>query len=198
MESKLEPDHMHEPLIAPIVRGYEDSYLKLSRNRCIFFTEDVSDTSAAELATMLLYYDHLDHSEPISLYLHSGGGAVSGLMNIYDIIQMIKAPVKTILLGKCYSAAAVILASGTKGERYALKSSKVMIHGVQFGFPLLGKDLVDSKNYIEFLGDINDLLLKILAKHTGQTLEKLKADCAREYWMTAQEAQAYGIIDHII
>jgi len=191
-------DHEHGPLQAPLLRGYADSYVKMSKNRAIFFSEDVSDKAAAELSAMLLYYDNADHEEPIHLYIHSNGGAVSGLNNIYDVMQMVHAPIKTILLGKCYSAGAVILAAGTKGERYALRSSNVMIHGIQFAFPIAGEDMSNNKSYLEFINDTNDLLMKILAKHTGHPLEKLKSDCSRELWMDAKAAQAYGIIDHII
>lgn len=192
-------DHDHgAPFQAPLLRGYADSYLKMSKNRAIFFAEDVNDKVAAELSALLFYYDNIDQEEPIHLYIHSNGGAVSGLSNIYDVMQMIHAPVKTILLGKCYSAGAVLLAAGTKGERYALRSSNVMIHGIQFVFPLPGDDITTSKNYLEFIEENNDLLMKILAKHTGQSLEKIKADCSREYWMDAKSAKEYGIIDHIL
>ena len=119
-----------QPLQAPLLRGYADSYVKLSGSRSIFFEEDFTIKSAAELSALLLYYDHLDQEEPITLYLHSNGGDTAGLMNIYDVMQMVKCPIKTVLMGKCYSAGAVILAAGTHGERYALRSSKVMIHGV--------------------------------------------------------------------
>lgn len=188
----------HGPMIAPMVRGYAESYVKMSKARSIFLAEDITDRSAAELSALLLYYDHMDHEEPIHLYLHSNGGAITGLLNIYDVMQMVEAPVKTILLGKCYSAGAVILAAGAKGERYALPGSRIMIHGVQFVFPVPGEDMTNSKNYLEFIEDTNDLLMKILSKHTGQPTAKLKADCAREYWMSAQEAKEYGLIDHVI
>jgi len=198
MKTNTKNDSEHDHFVAPLLRGYADSYLKMTKNRSIFFAEDVSDKAAAELSALLLYYDNQDHETPIHLYIHSNGGAISGLSNIYDVMQMIHAPIKTILLGKCYSAGAVILAAGTKGERYALKSSNVMIHGVQFTFPIPGDDIKTSKNYLEYVDDINDLLLKILSKHTGQPLDILKADCAREFWMDAKAAQEYGIIDHII
>jgi ATP-dependent Clp protease protease subunit len=191
-------EHEHGPLVAPLLRGYADSYVKMSKFRSAFLSEDVTDKVAAELSAMMLYFDHQDHEEPIQLYLHSNGGAISGMLKIYDVMQMIHAPVHTILLGKCYSAGAVILSAGTKGERYALRSSNVMIHGIQFTFPIPGEDMVNSKNYLEFVDDTNDLLMKILSKHTGQTLEKIKEDCAREYWMDAKAAKEYGIIDHII
>lgn len=196
MNKKIE--HDHEPLHAPLLMGYADSYVKMSKNRAIFFSEDVSKKACVELSALMLYYDNIDHESPIHLYIHTDGGDVSGLSNIYDIMQMIHAPIKTILLGKCYSAGAVMLASGTKGERYALKSSKIMIHGIQFVFPLPGTDLTASKNYYEFVKDNNDGLMKMLAIHTGQSLDKIREDCKREYWMDAKAALAYGIIDHII
>ncbi len=191
-------NHELEPIKPPMLMGYSDSYVKLSKSRSIFLSEDVSKKSSAELSALLLYYDSLDHSQPINLYLHSNGGDAAGLSNIYDVMQMISAPVKTICLGKCYSAAAVILAAGTKGERYALKSSKVMIHGVQFGFPIPGHDIINSKNYYDFVKDNNDNIMKILANHTGHPLEKLKKDCSEDVWMDAKSALKYGIIDHII
>ena len=91
-----------------------------------------------------------------------------------------------------------MLASGTKGMRYAFKSSKIMIHGVQFGFPLPGQDIITSKNYYQFLKENNDIIMKILANHTGHSLEKLKSDCSEDMWMDAKTALEYGIIDHII
>lgn len=191
-------EHDHEPYRIPLVLGYAESHIKMSKNRAIFFAEDVSDKVAAQLSALLLYYDNADHEEPIHLYIHSNGGAVSGLSNIYDVMQMIHAPVKTILLGKCYSAGAVLLAAGSKGERYALRSSNVMIHGIQFAFPIAGDDISNNKSYLAFIEETNDLLMKILAKHTGQPLDKIKSDCAREYWMDAKAAKEYGIIDHIL
>jgi len=194
----MKKNNEHDQLVAPIVRGYEDSYLRLTKSRTIFLSEDISDSLAADLSALLLYYDNQDYETPINLYLHSNGGTVSGLLNIYDVMQMVHAPIKTILLGKCYSAGAVILAAGTKGERYALKSANVMIHGVQLVFPLPGADLINSKNYLKDADDVNDMLMKILAKHTGQTLEKVKKDCEREFWFNAKSSLEYGIIDHII
>jgi ATP-dependent Clp protease protease subunit len=160
--------------------------------------EDISDTMAAELSALLLYFDNEDHEEPIELYIHSNGGAATGLANIYDVMQMISAPVKTVCLGKCYSAAAVLLAAGSKGERYALKHSSVMIHGIQAGFPIPGHDITSSKNYYEYLDDHNDNIMKILAHHTGHTLQKIKEDCKQDVWMDAKQALEYGLIDHIV
>lgn len=190
--------HNHEVSRGPLLTGYADSYVKLAKNRMLFVSEDVDDPMAAELSAMLLYLDNEDHEAPIEMYIHSNGGAVTGLCNIYDVMQMISAPVQTVCIGKCYSAAAVLLSAGTKGMRYAFKNASVMIHGVQFAFPLPGQDLTSSKSYLDFVNENNDSIMKILAQHTGHTLQKLKEDCKGDLWLTAQEALKYGIIDHII
>jgi ATP-dependent Clp protease protease subunit len=113
-------------------------------------------------------------------------------------MQMISAPIKTVCIGKCYSAGAVLLAAGTKGERYAFKSSSVMIHGIQAVFPIAGHDMTASKNYFEHLESHNDNIMKMLAHHTGHSLAKVKEDCKKDIWMNATQALAYGLIDHIL
>lgn len=188
-------NHEHE---RPILTGYTDTYIKLAKHRVVVVAEDVSDHMAAELSALLLYFDNEDHESLIEMYIHSNGGAASGLTNIYDVMQMISAPVKTVCLGKCYSAGAVLLAAGTKGERYAMKNSSIMIHGIQAGFPIPGHDITTSKNYFDFLKDNNDNIMKILANHTGHSLEKVKTDCKQDVWMDAKQALDYGLIDYII
>lgn len=197
---KSNQSHPHDsaPMHAPLLTGYEDTYVKLAKSRVIFLPELVTNESAAQLSAMLLYYDNEDHNEPIELYIHSDGGDVSGLSNIYDVMQMIQAPIKTICIGKCYSAGAVILAAGTKGERYAFRHSKIMIHGMQCSFPIPGHDIVNSKNYYDFLKENNDNIMKILAHHTGHPLEKVKRDCLEDVWLDPKQALDYGIIDHIV
>lgn len=191
---KIQPDHeLSQPL-----SGYDETYIRLANNRVIFLSEDVTKESAAQLAALLLYYDNENHDEYIELYIHSSGGDASALINIYDVMQMIKAPIKTICLGKCYSAGAVILAAGTKGERYALRNSQIMIHGIQCGFPVPGHDIINSKNYYEFLEEHNDNIMKMLAQHTNQPLEKVKKDCLQDVWLDTKQALEYGIIDHIV
>ena len=191
---KLEHDHFH----APMLTGYADTFVKLAKNRIVFVSENITDTMAAQLSALLLYFDNEDHESMIEMYIHSNGGAATGLSNIYDVMQMIQSPVKTICIGKCYSAGAVLLAAGTKGERYAFKSSSVMIHGIQFGFPIPGHDMTSSKNYYEYLTENNDKIMKILAHHTGHPLDKIKSDCTQDVWMDAKQALAYGIVDHIV
>jgi ATP-dependent Clp protease protease subunit len=187
-----------DPMKAMFALGYQESHIKMSKTRSIFFSEDVMKRSGAELSAMLLYYDHQDHGEPIYLYLHSNGGDLAGLSNIYDVMQMIEAPVKTILMGKCYSAGAVILAAGAKGERFAMPSAKVMIHGVQFGFPIPQDDMKNNASYLKFIEGENDKVIRMLSKHTGQPLEKVREDCKREMFFDAESALEYGLVDQIL
>lgn len=188
-------DEMDNP--SSMYLGYTESYIRLAKDRVIFVSEDITKQSATELSAMLLYYDNENHDD-ISIYLNSRGGDAAGLSNIYDVMQMIHSPITTICMGKCYSAAAVILAAGSEGQRFAFKNSRIMIHGIQASFPIPGTDVTNSKNYYEFLEDNNDNIMKILSKHTGQPLKKLKDDCSRDVWLTAREALNYGLIDKII
>lgn len=189
--------HQHDAPKMSMSPGYVETYIRLSKDRIIFLSENVTKQSAADLSALLLYYDNLSQDD-ISIYLHCNGGDAAGLANIYDVMQMVKSPIKTICIGKCYSAAAVILAAGTSGERYAFKHSKIMIHGIQAGFPIPGHDMTNSKSYYEFLKDNNDSIMKILSQHTGHPLDEIKQACTRDVWMSAQEAKNYNIVDHVL
>ena len=189
-------DHGTKEPTAPS-HGYFETYVKAAKSRVIFFSDVVTKKSAADLAAMLLYYDNISHEDPIYLYLNSPGGDAAGLTCIYDIMQMISAPVKTVCMGKAYSAGAILLASGT-GGRFAFKNSEIMVHGIQCIFPLPGEDIASSKNYFSFLKDNDDNIMKILARHTGHSLEKIKKDCEQDMWLSPKEALDYGIIDDII
>ena len=105
------PPHKEPGWRPPFFTGYQESYVKLSKHRIIWVSEDVTDEMASELSALLLYYDNEDHEAPIEMFINSHGGAVSGLFNIYDVMQMIQAPVRTICMGRCYSAGAVLLLS---------------------------------------------------------------------------------------
>lgn len=181
-----------------IFPGYTESYIKLAKDRKIFLTEEIDKDNASDLAALLLYYDHLDPDDPVTIYIHSPGGQTAGLIHIYDVMQFVKAPVRTICMGRASSAAAVILASGAKGERYAYKNSEIMIHGVQGIFPIPGMDIKNNKSFFDFFKNHNDDVMKMLARHTGQTLAQVKEDCASDHYLTAQAAKKYGIIDEII
>lgn len=198
LKNKHNHEHDHDGLRAPLLPGYADTYVKLAKHRIVVISEGISDKMAAELSAMLLYFDNEDHGEQIEMHIHSDGGVATALGNIYDVMQMIQSPIKTVCIGKCYSAAAVLLAAGSKGERYAFKNSSIMIHGIQLGFPIPGHDMTSSKNYFNFVQDNNDNIMKILAHHTGHSLEKVRSDCEQNVYMDAKQALEYGLIDHII
>jgi ATP-dependent Clp protease protease subunit len=190
-----EHGHIHH---APPLAGYMETYVKLAKHRVLFISEDVSDEMASQLSAMLLYFDNEDHESLIEIYINSHGGAVTGLFNIYDVMQMISAPIRTICAGRASSAAAVMLAAGTKGERCAFPNSRIMIHGIQCLFPIAGYDITNNKNYHDFLLEHNDSIMKVLSHHTGQTLDKIKQDCKEDIWLSPKQALEYGIIDQII
>lgn len=178
---------------------YSEFYIKLTKNRTIFLSEDLTREIGASIIAMLLYFDNEDPNEEITILINSNGGDASALMAIYDVIQMISAPVKTVSLGKCYSAAAVLLAAGTKGKRFALKHAQIMIHGLQCSFPLIGEsDQLSSENYFRFLNKSNLDVMRILAKHTGKNIKQIEKDCTRDFYLTAESSLQYGIIDRIL
>lgn len=192
-------DHELEGLLDLQSSKYYETYVKLTKDRAIFLTEDFSKEMSSALTALLFHYDHQNSEEDITIYIHSDGGDSAALTNIYDVMQMLKAPVSTVCLGKAYSAGAFLLAAGTKGKRCAMSHSEIMIHGIQCQFPAFGEEHpVSSKNYFEFLNDMNDNIMKILAKHTGHTLEKVKLDCAKDLYLDPKQALAYGIIDEIL
>ena len=112
---------------------------------------------------------------------------------------MIQAPVKTVCMGKCYSAAAVLLATGSPGKRLAFRNSQIMIHGLQCAFPILGEsDSISTENYFNFLTKSNTTVMKMLSKHVGKSIKELETDCLRDLYLTSEQALKYGMIDKIL
>jgi ATP-dependent Clp protease protease subunit len=177
---------------------YKDSHVMLSKARTIFLAEEVTSNLASQIIAMLLYFDKENPELPIHMYIHSVGGSIHGLFGIYDVMQMIRAPIITICAGECYSAAAIILAAGTKGYRMAMKNSKIMIHGLQCLWPLPGIDVKNSQKYHTFLKQLNENVMETLAQHSGQSLDKVRKDCLEDVWFSPNDAKRYGIIDRII
>lgn len=175
------------------------AHIELSKTREIFVAEGITTKTATTLCNALLYYQYTAPKEPVTIYINTNGGEVAALTQMYDVMQIITCPVHTVCLGKAFSAGAWLLATGSKGERSAMKNSRIMIHGMQLGFPV-APDIseADSGNYIEWCDKVNERILTILAKHTGQTLEKIRQDCARDLFLTAEEALKYGLIDKLI
>ena len=178
--------------------SYGDYYVKLgTSNRTIFLNEGFTKATSNAMSALLLHYDNQSNEE-ITVFINSNGGDVDSLSNIKTIMDMVHSPIKTVCFSKAYSAGAVILAAGTKGSRYICEHANVMIHGIIFpiGLPENGHHS-DSEQYYKFLEKCNTNLLKILASCTGKPLDRIKQDCSRDFYMTAKEAIAYGMVDHI-
>ena len=175
-------------------RAY-DIYSRLLKERIIFLGEEVNEHTANIVVAQLLHLAHEDPEKDISLYINSPGGSVYDGLAIYDTMNFIAPDVATYGIGLQASMGAFLLSSGAKGKRFALPHAKVMIHQPSSGTRGKVTDMeIDLK---ESLG-IKDLLAKILAKNTGQKLAKVKADMERDYWMTAEEAKKYGLVDQVL
>lgn len=175
-------------------RAY-DIYSRLLKERIIFLGGPIMDPVANIVIAQLLFLQHEDPKKDISLYINSPGGSVSAALAIYDAMQYVKPDVSTICVGFAASAAAVLLAAGSKGKRYALPNSEVMIHQV---FGAAEGQAVDVKITADHIIHIKDKITRILAKHTEQSLSKVEKDTDRDFYMDAGEAKAYGIVDQII
>ena len=175
-----------------------DVFSRLMMDRIIFLGTQIDDYTANTLQAQLLYLDSVDSGKDISIYINSPGGIVTAGLAVYDTMQYIKSPITTICMGMAMSFGAVLLAAGSKGKRYALEHSRIMIHQpLIYGGGLSGQvtDIdVETKELLLTKSKLAD----ILALHTGQTREKIIADTERNCYMSAQEAKEYGLIDEII
>jgi len=172
-----------------------DIYSRLLKDRIIFLGTPVDDQVANLLIAQMLFLDHDDPEQPIRLYINSPGGAVYAGLAIYDTMRMVKAPVHTLCMGMGMSMGAVLLAAGEHGHRAALPNSRIVIHQGSSGFQGNIPDLeVQAKETFTVV----NTLIQIMADHTGQTFEKVKADTQRDYYMTAEEAREYGLIDEVL
>lgn len=175
-------------------RAY-DIYSRLLKDRIIFLGTPIDDAVANIIAAQLLFLESEDPAKDISLYINSPGGAVSAGMAIYDTMQYIKPDVATICIGQAASAAAILLAAGAKGKRYALPNARVMIHQVLGGAEGPATDVeIRTREMLR----IKHALNAILAKHTGKTPEQINKDTDRDYFMDALEAQKYNLVDKVI
>jgi len=167
----------------------------LLENRIVFMIGEISYQRAAEVIMKLLYLDNLKRSSEISLYINSPGGSVDDTMAVYDTICFVGSPVATYCIGRAQSGAAVILAAGTKGRRYALPHAKVMLHQPWGG---VSGQAADIKIQAEEILKAKAMINEILARHTGQPVEKIADETERDRYMTAQEAHEYGLIDEVL
>ena len=175
-------------------RAY-DIYSRLLKDRIIFLSEEIDEHSANLVIAQLLFLESLDNTKPIKMYLNSPGGSVTDGLAIYDTMQYIKAPVSTICVGLAASMAAVLLAAGEKGQRFALPNSEILIHQIMGGASGQASDIkIKAEQILKLKTQLN----KILHQHTGKLLTKIEKDTDRDYYMTAQEALTYGLIDKIL
>lgn len=175
-------------------RAY-DIYSRLLKERIIFLGSTIDDVVANTVIAQLLFLESEDKAKDIKLYINSPGGMVTAGLAIYDTMQYIKPDVSTICVGIAASMGATLLSAGASGKRFALPNSQILIHQVMGGTE---GQAVDVKIHATQILKVKDRLNRILAKHTGQSFEKIEKDSDRDYYMTSDEAKKYGIIDKII
>jgi ATP-dependent Clp protease protease subunit len=190
------------PILIPTViektaygeRAY-DIYSRLLKERIIFLGGPVTDQVANSIIAQLLFLSSKDPEKEIQFYINSPGGVVTAGLAIYDTMQYVKPVISTVCVGMAASMAAVLLAAGTKGKRFALPNSQILLHQVMGG---VTGEAVEIEITAKQIMRIKEKINKILAKHTGQPLEKIEKDTDRDFYLAAQEAKEYGLIDQVI
>ncbi len=175
-------------------RAY-DIYSRLLKDRIIFIGTAIDDNVANLIIAQLLFLQSEDDSKDISVYVNSPGGSVTAGLAIYDTMQFLKPDIRTYCMGQAASMGAILLTAGTKGKRYALPYSRIMIHQPWGGAQGTASDITIQAKEI---GRLKESLLNILAFHTGRSNEKITADSDRDFFMSAEESKAYGLIDEVI
>jgi ATP-dependent Clp protease protease subunit len=172
-----------------------DIYSRLLKERIIFLGTPIDDTVANLVMAQLLHLESEDPDKDIALYINSPGGVVSSFFAMYDTIQHIKPDVSTFCMGQAASAAAVLMAAGAPGKRFALPHARIMLHQPHGGVEGQVTDIeIQAKEIVRLRLELNN----ILADHTGQSLETIEKDTERDFWMTADEAKGYGVIDEVL
>lgn len=175
-------------------RAY-DIYSRLLKERIIFLGGPISEAMTSSIIAQLLFLESQDPKKDIKLYINSPGGLVTGGLAIYDTMQYVKSDISTICIGIAASMAAILLAAGVKGKRYILPNSEVLLHQVMGGAEGQAIDVdIAARHIIK----VKDRLNQILAKHIGQDIKKVEKDTDRDFFMSAEEAKAYGVVDKII
>ncbi len=173
-----------------------DIYSRLLKENIIFIGTPIDDTLANLVVAQLLFLESEDPDREIQMYINSPGGSVTSGMAIYDTMQFVRAPISTLCVGQCASMAAVLLAAGTKGKRYALPNSRILIHQPSAGG--IGGQATDIKIAAEEILRMRQRLNEILAFHAGQPVDRIERDVERDYIMSAPQAKEYGLIDAVI
>lgn len=197
MEHKINNQYLIPTVIEKTTYGERayDIYSRLLKDRIIFLGGSIDDIVANSVIAQFLFLESQNPKEDIKLYINSPGGQVSSALAIYDTMQYVKPDIATICIGMAASAAALLLTAGTKGKRSILPNGEVMIHQVMGGASGQATDVAIHANHIL---RIKQRLNEIMAKHANQPLEKVEKDAERDYFMTADEAKKYGIVDKII
>ncbi|MBQ9371119.1 MAG: ATP-dependent Clp protease proteolytic subunit [Thermoguttaceae bacterium] len=172
-----------------------DIYSRLLQDRIIFLGTEVNAASANSIVAQLLYLQSVDPEADVHLYINSPGGSVTAGLAIYDTMQYISCPVATYCIGQCASMGAVLLTAGAHGKRFALPNSRVMIHQPLAGMEGTAEEIMIHAKEFRF---IKQKMNNILIKHTGRTLEEIERDTDRDNFMSAEEAQAYGLVDEVV
>jgi len=175
-------------------QGY-DIYSRLLKDRIVFIGTAIDDHVANAVVAQLLFLQMDDGKKDINIYINSPGGSVTAGLAIYDTMQFLTCDVNTYCIGMAASMGAVLLAAGTRGKRYSLPNSDIMIHQVSGGAQGTASDV---ERTVEFMFKLKKRLIHILAKHTGKTDEQVKIDSDRDYYMSAEEAKAYGLVDEVV
>ena len=178
-------------------RAY-DIYSRLLKDRIIFLSDEVNDTTASLVVAQLLFLEAEDPDKDIHLYINSPGGSVTAGMAIYDTMQYIKPDVSTICIGMAASMGSFLLSSGTKGKRFALPNSEILIHQPLIAGGGISGQCTDIKIHSDHMVKTREKLNRILAQNTGKPIEQINIDTERDNYMTAQEALEYGLIDKVI
>lgn len=197
MSSKLSNQYLVPTVIEKTNYGERayDIYSRLLKDRIIFLGTAIDDGVANAIIAQLLFLEQQNSKEDIKIYINSPGGVVSSALAIYDTIQYVKPDVQTICVGMAASGAALLLAAGKKGKRMILPNGEVMIHQVLGGAQGQASDIdIHARHILKMKSKLND----ILAKHTGQKVSKVEKDTDRDYFMSAEEAVKYGIVDRVI
>jgi ATP-dependent Clp protease protease subunit len=197
----IDPHKMYNYIVPTVIeqtnRGERafDIYSRLLKDRIVFLGTPIDDTVANLIMAQLLHLESEDADKDINLYINSPGGEITGLFAIYDTMQFIKPEIATYCMGQAASAAAVLLAAGTKGKRHSLPHARILIHQPYSG---AGGQASDIEIQAKEIMRMRELLEHVLAHHTGQTMEKIRKDTDRDFIMNADEAKDYGIVDEVI
>jgi len=197
-ENNIKASYLVPMVVEQTPRGERsyDIYSRLLKERIIFIGSPIDDVSANLIIAQLLFLEKDDADKDIDLYINSPGGSTTSGMAIYDCMQLVKPDVSTICMGLAASAAAILLAGGTAGKRYALPYSRILIH--QPWIRGLGGQATDIDIHAQEIMRTRRIMNEILAHHTGKPIDKIKHDTERDYYMSPDEAREYGIIDKII